>query len=164
MLILVNWVLYLDIYCILVLVKQYLWLTSCRYCKKGFELMFYTDMDFLYLQLVSVCSQWLFVLILTLNDKFYICMIYGMWINEWNVLRSIRPFMSQNALKTVYHSYLHSLISYGIIFWDNSSYSPHIFLLQKKKADRIITGSRPRDSCRELFNPYPANVENRVSC
>jgi len=29
------------------------------------------------------------------------------------VLRSIRPFMSQDALKTVYHSYLHSLISYG---------------------------------------------------
>jgi len=66
------------------------------------------------------------------------------------VLRSIRPFMSQDALKTVYHSYLHSLISYGIIFWGNFSYSPHIFRLQKK-AVRIITGSRPRDSCRELF-------------
>jgi hypothetical protein len=36
------------------------------------------------------------------------------------VLRNIRPFMSQDALKTVYHSYLHSLISYGIIFWGNS--------------------------------------------
>jgi hypothetical protein len=31
------------------------------------------------------------------------------------VLKSIRPFMSQDALKTVYHSYLHSLISY----WNN---------------------------------------------
>ena len=66
------------------------------------------------------------------------------------VLRSIRPFMSQDALKTVYHSYLHSLISYGIIFWGNSSYSPHIVRLQKK-AVRNITGSRPRDSFRELF-------------
>jgi hypothetical protein len=66
------------------------------------------------------------------------------------VLRSIRPFTSQDALKTVYHSCLHSLISYGIIFWGNSSYSQHIFLLQKK-AVTIITGSRPRDSCRELF-------------
>jgi len=65
-------------------------------------------------------------------------------------LRSIRPFMSQDALKTVYHSYLHSLISYGIIFWGNSSHSPHIFQLQKK-AVRIVTGSRPRDLCRELF-------------
>ena len=66
------------------------------------------------------------------------------------VLRSIRLFMCQDALKAVHHSYFHSLISYGIIFWGNSSYSPHIFRLQKK-AVRIITGSRPRDSCRELF-------------
>jgi hypothetical protein len=58
--------------------------------------------------------------------------------------------MSQDALKTVYHYYLHSLISYRIIFGGNSSYSPHIFLFQKK-AVRIITGSRPRDSCREVF-------------
>jgi hypothetical protein len=66
------------------------------------------------------------------------------------VLRIIRPFMSQDALKTVYHSYLHSLVSYGIIFWGNSSYSSRIFRLQKN-AVRIITRSRPRDSCRELF-------------
>ena len=58
--------------------------------------------------------------------------------------------MSQDALKSVYHSYFNSLISYGINFWGNSSYSPHIFLLQKKVV-RIIKGSRPRDSCRELF-------------
>jgi len=65
-------------------------------------------------------------------------------------LRSIRLYMTQDALKTVYYSYLFSLISYGIIFWGNSSYSSHIFQLQKK-AVRIITGLKPRDSCRELF-------------
>jgi len=63
------------------------------------------------------------------------------------VLRCIRPFMSQDALKSVYYSYFHALITYGIIFWGNSSYSSHIFWLQKR-AVRIITGSRPRDSCR----------------
>ena len=66
------------------------------------------------------------------------------------VLRCIRPFMSQNALKSIYYYCFHSLITYRIIFWGNSSYSSHIFRLQKK-AVRIITGSRPRDSCRELF-------------
>jgi hypothetical protein len=66
------------------------------------------------------------------------------------VLRCIRPFMSQDALKSVYYSYFHSIITYRIIFWGNSSYSSHTFRLQKK-AVRIITGSRPRDSCRELF-------------
>jgi len=48
------------------------------------------------------------------------------------ILRCIRPFMSLEALKSVYHSYFHSLLSYGIIFWGNSSYSLHIFRLQKK--------------------------------
>jgi hypothetical protein len=66
------------------------------------------------------------------------------------VLRRIRPFMSQDALKSVYYSYFHSLLTYGIIVWGNSSYSSHIFRLQKK-AVRIITGSRPRDSCTEVF-------------
>jgi len=32
------------------------------------------------------------------------------------VLRCIRPFMSQDALKSIYYSYFHSLITYGIIF------------------------------------------------
>jgi hypothetical protein len=59
-------------------------------------------------------------------------LIYFQLSKTCYVLKSIRPFMSQDALKTVYHSYLHSLISYGIIFWGNSSNSPHIFQLQKK--------------------------------
>jgi hypothetical protein len=67
-----------------------------------------------------------------------------------DILRCIRPFMSQDVLKSIYYSYLNSLITYGIIFWGNSSYSSHIFQLQKK-AVRIIIGWRPKDSCRELF-------------
>jgi hypothetical protein len=31
------------------------------------------------------------------------------------VLRCIRPFMSQDTLKSVYYSYFHSIIRYGII-------------------------------------------------
>jgi hypothetical protein len=37
-----------------------------------------------------------------------------------------------------------------IIFWENSPYSDSIFKLQKR-AIRIITNSRNRDSCRMLF-------------
>jgi hypothetical protein len=87
---------------------------------------------------------------LTVSWKDHITQLIPKLSKACYVLRSIRPFMSQDALKTVYNSYFNSLISYGIIFWGNSSYSPHIFWLQKK-AVRIITGSRPRDSCRELF-------------
>jgi hypothetical protein len=41
-------------------------------------------------------------------------------------------------------------MSYGIIFWGNKPYSAKIFRLQKRVI-RIITNSRTRDSCRELF-------------
>jgi hypothetical protein len=62
--------------------------------------------------------------------------------------------MSQDAFKSIYYYYyFHSLITYRIIFWGNSSYSSHIFRLQKR-AVRIITGSRPRDSCRKLFKHF----------
>ena len=66
------------------------------------------------------------------------------------VLICIRQFMSQDTLKFVYYSYFHSPISYGIIYWGNSSKSLHIFRLQRR-AIRVITGSRPRDSYRGLF-------------
>ena len=66
------------------------------------------------------------------------------------VHRCIRLFMSQDALTSVYYSYFHSLVSYRIIFGGNCLCSSHIFQLQKK-AVRIIMGSRPRDSSRELF-------------
>ena len=32
----------------------------------------------------------------------------------------------------MYYSYVHSVISYGIIFWDNSHLSDSIFKIQKK--------------------------------
>ena len=50
----------------------------------------------------------------------------------------------------VYFAYIQSIISYGIIFWGNQPYSDKIFKIQNRVI-RIITSSRPRDSCRELF-------------
>ena len=43
----------------------------------------------------------------------------------------IKPFMSLDVLRSTYFSYAHSIISYGIIFWENSSYSEDIFKIQK---------------------------------
>jgi hypothetical protein len=64
--------------------------------------------------------------------------------------RTIKHFMCQENLKSIYHSYFHSLMKYGIIFWGNYTHSIHAFRLQKRVI-RIITDSRPRDSCRQLF-------------
>jgi len=51
----------------------------------------------------------------------------------------------------VYFAYIQSIISYRIIFWGggNQPYGDKIFKIQKRVI-RIITSSRPRDSCREL--------------
>ena len=34
-------------------------------------------------------------------------------------IRAIKPFMSLDVMKMIYYSHLHSVISYGIIFWGN---------------------------------------------
>jgi len=47
-------------------------------------------------------------------------------------IRATKSFMSQRALKIIYHSYFHSVMSYGIIFWGNSHASRDIFKVKKK--------------------------------
>jgi len=46
--------------------------------------------------------------------------------------------------------YFLSIMNYGIIFLCNSPYSNNIFRLQTKVL-RIITSSRTKDSCHDLF-------------
>jgi hypothetical protein len=43
------------------------------------------------------------------------------------VIRVLKPLLSLEALKMVYFSTVHSIISYGIIFWGISAYSKIIF-------------------------------------
>ena len=47
-------------------------------------------------------------------------------------------------------SYVHSVMSYGIIFGGNSHHSDCVFKIQKRII-RIITNTGRRDSCRELY-------------
>jgi len=65
-------------------------------------------------------------------------------------IRRIKLFMSLDVLRSTYFSYVHSIISYGIIFWGNSSNSGEIFKIQKRIV-RIITNSSKNASCRQLF-------------
>jgi hypothetical protein len=58
--------------------------------------------------------------------------------------------MSPETLRMVYFAYIHSIMSYGIILGGNQPYSEKIFKIQKRVI-RIITNSRMRGSCRELF-------------
>jgi len=56
-------------------------------------------------------------------------------------------------IKIVYHSYFHSIINCGIIFWGNSSYSNSVFTLQKRII-WMIMGVRIRALCTEFFFKY----------
>jgi len=65
-------------------------------------------------------------------------------------IRTIRAIMPQETLNMVSFAYIHSIMSYGIVFWGNQPYSEKIFKIQKRVI-RIITNSRPGDSHRELL-------------
>jgi hypothetical protein len=58
--------------------------------------------------------------------------------------------MTQESLKMIYFAYVHSVMSYGIIFCGNSIYSNLIFKIQKGII-RIIMKARNRESCCPLF-------------
>jgi hypothetical protein len=66
------------------------------------------------------------------------------------IIRTLKPILTIKNLKVIYYSYVHSIISYGIIVWGNSSYNNIIFKLQKQII-RIITNSNNRTSCHDLF-------------
>ena len=69
------------------------------------------------------------------------------------LIRSLRPIISTHNLRTIYFSYVHSIITYRIIFWGNSSNRNTIFKLQKR-AIRIIMNTRNVVSCHELFKKF----------
>jgi hypothetical protein len=64
--------------------------------------------------------------------------------------RAIKPYITSRVLRTVYFSYFHSIMSYGIIFWGSSNLSNNILKIQNRTT-RIITNKCKRDSCRQLY-------------
>jgi hypothetical protein len=58
--------------------------------------------------------------------------------------------MPVNTTKSIYYSYFHSVMTYGLIFWGNSSHVDKVFKLQKRVIG-VIMGCSYRESCRDLF-------------
>jgi len=57
-------------------------------------------------------------------------------LNETShVIRSLKPLLSFETLNMVYFSIVHSIISYGIIFWGVSTHSKIIFKIQNNNKD-----------------------------
>jgi hypothetical protein len=66
------------------------------------------------------------------------------------IMRAIKPIMSLESLRMIYFAYIHSVLTSGIIFWGNSSYTIKVFRIQKK-VTRIIMRLKKYDSCRNSF-------------
>jgi hypothetical protein len=60
------------------------------------------------------------------------------------VAQLLRRVQYMKTLKTVYFSYFHSVMTYGIMFWGNSSDADRVFKLQKRVI-RIMKGCGYRD-------------------
>jgi len=86
----------------------------------------------------------------TLSWRTHIDTIIPKLISASFAMRVVKLFLSLDSLKTVYYSYFHSIMTYGLIFWRNSHHSNIIFRLQKRII-RIIVWIRGRDSCRQHF-------------
>jgi hypothetical protein len=86
----------------------------------------------------------------TLSWKQYIDAIIPKLNKACYIIRRLKLYLSKTALKMVYCAFFHSVMSYGLICWRNSTNSKCVLKLQKR-AIRIIMGAKNSDSCREFF-------------
>jgi hypothetical protein len=71
----------------------------------------------------------------TLSWKCHINQIFPRLSSACYAIKVITPVMSEDTLKMIYHSYVHSVITYGIIFWGNLPHNTDIFKIQKHNSD-----------------------------
>jgi hypothetical protein len=88
-----------------------------------------------------------------LNWKTHIQYIIPKLSSACFAMRNITSLMKSETLKLAYLAYFHSIMSYGIIFWGNSTDNKKVFYIQKKII-RILAGTKRRASCRKLFKKF----------
>ena len=91
---------------------------------------------------------------LTIDDKLswkqHIDIVINRLSSICYALRNIRYMVSRGTLRLIYFAHVQSIMNYGIIFWAGSSYAKKVFILQKRII-RIITNTKPTESCREVY-------------
>ena len=50
----------------------------------------------------------------------------------WYAVRAIKSFLSLDAMKMIYYSYVQSVMSFSVIFWGNPHLNGSIFRVQKE--------------------------------
>jgi hypothetical protein len=101
----------------------------------------------------TTLNLWVLFWITQLSWKNHIESLKGKLNKSCYIIRKPKQFLSITALKMVYYASFHSIITYGLIFWGNSTSSVQIFKLQKRVA-RIMVGATNRDSCKKNLDHY----------
>jgi hypothetical protein len=86
----------------------------------------------------------------TLSWKFHIEKLVTRMSSACYAIRTVKGLMSQETLKMIYFTYMHSVMDYGIIFLGNLPISMNVFRIHKRII-RVIMNAKTRDSCRDLF-------------
>jgi hypothetical protein len=86
----------------------------------------------------------------TLSWKTHIEQLSSKLNSACYLIRSLISIISRKNLRTIYFSYVHSIMTYGTTFLGSSPYSDNIFKLQKRTI-RIMMNVGNRVSCSELF-------------
>jgi hypothetical protein len=64
-------------------------------------------------------------------------------------IRNIRSLVPLDTLRSIYFAHVHSIMSYGIMFWGGSTNARKVFLMQKRII-RVMMNRRPRYSCSKI--------------
>jgi hypothetical protein len=86
----------------------------------------------------------------TISWKNHIGSLKGKLNKACYIIRKSKQFLSIAALKMVYYAFFHSKITYGLIFWGNSTSNVQVFKLQKRVV-RIMIGAANKDSRKKKF-------------
>jgi hypothetical protein len=54
------------------------------------------------------------------------------------VIRSLKSIVTSDDVKILYFAYVHSIITYGIVFWGNATNSKQVFVAQKRIIRNIM--------------------------
>jgi hypothetical protein len=65
-------------------------------------------------------------------------------------IKTIKSFVNENIVKTMYFAYMHSSLKYGILFWGNVRNHKKVFKLQNR-AIRLIANISSTTSCKPYF-------------
>jgi hypothetical protein len=89
----------------------------------------------------------------TLNWKQHVDLLCNRLGGAVFALRKLKPLISRDALRQVYFSHFHSLMTYGVILWGNSTDAGRVMRMQKR-ALRTMLGLNQRQSCKTLFTEH----------